>query len=295
MKDLFEFQYTGYRERVEGALLHYLPSKQAAPCEVHEAMHYCVNAGGKRLRPVLLLACAELFPQQVDPLAAAAAIEYLHTYTLVHDDLPCMDDSPLRRGRPSAHIQFDEATAVLAGDALLTEAFAVLARAYADAPAIGMRLIGLLAEAADSRHLIGGQVLDTLSENQPISADQLDFIHQHKTADLITAACLMGISLTEAPKEAVIRITNMGRAMGLAFQIVDDVLDATSDAATMGKSVGHDARHAKNTYVTLHGVERSREVAGSLTTVARDACRGIVGADTTFLQQLIAKLEFRLQ
>jgi len=290
----YETRFEQYRQRLEAGLAALLPPPDAEPRAIHEAMHYSLAAGGKRLRPVLLLAAADLYPQRADPLPAAVAIECLHTYSLVHDDLPSMDNSPLRRGRPSAHVQFGEATAVLAGDALLTEAFRLLAVHYRDTPGCGMALIGCLAEAADSRHLIGGQVVDTLSANTPVSAGQLDFIHQHKTADLLTAALLMGLHLGESPPEAFGHLREAGRALGMAFQIIDDILDATSSAAVLGKTAGNDARQAKNTYVSLHGLAASRAAARRQTAAAAAACRRLPGADSAFLEALVAILEHRL-
>lgn len=290
----FDTLYDAYRQKVESALLSLLPPATTEPGRIHAAMHYSVAAGGKRLRPVLVLACANLYPSVANPLPAAAAIEWLHTYTLIHDDLPAMDDSPLRRGRPSLHVQFDEATAILAGDALLTEAFAALAHHYAEQPELGLNLIRILGRAADSRHLIGGQVVDTLSENSVIGADRLDFIHLHKTADLLQAACIMGLHCCDFPPAALTAIEAFGRHLGMAFQIVDDILDATSDAQTMGKTVGNDARQAKNTYVSLHGIEASRAAAAQHTRMATQALQNLPHS-ADFLAALVQQLEFRIQ
>ena len=292
--DTFDTTFEAYRQRVECGLRELVPTADAAPARIHEAMHYSLAAGGKRLRPVLLMAAADLYPQLADPLPAAVAIECLHTYTLIHDDLPAMDDSPLRRGRPAAHIQFDEATAILAGDALLTEAFRLLTVHYGQHPAPCVALVRCLAEAADSRHLIGGQVVDTLSENRHIDAATLDFIHQHKTADLLVAALTMGLHLTQAPADAFPILARAGRSLGVAFQVIDDILDATSTAETLGKSVGHDARQAKNTYVSLHGLETIRREAARLSQDAMEACRSLPGTDPAFLVELVRRLEFRL-
>ena len=287
-------KYDTYRLRVESALAELVPAETVEPQAIHAAMKYCLTSGGKRLRPVLLLAAADLYPTCADPLPAAVAVECLHTYSLVHDDLPCMDDSPLRRGRPSAHVHFDEATAVLAGDALLTEAFLLLTRHYRAHPECSLALLECLGEAADSRHLIAGQVVDTLSENRRISALELDFIHQHKTADLITASLRMGLLLTSAPPEAHQTIARVGRSLGLAFQIVDDILDASSSSEKLGKTVGNDARQAKNTYVSLHGMEASRKRVHEETDEAIRACQQLPGEGAAFLLELIEKLEFRL-
>lgn len=290
----FDKTYNAYQSQVEAGLVNLLPSPDEAPAAIHEAMQYCLSAGGKRLRPVLLMAAADLYPRRADPLAAAVALECLHTYSLVHDDLPSMDNSPLRRGQPSAHVQFDEATAVLAGDALLTEAFRLIADHYAGEPECCVALLRCLGKAADSRHLIGGQIVDTLSENIQVSPEMLDYIHLHKTADLLTASLQMGLLLTHAPKEAFGKISGLGRSLGLAFQIIDDILDATSSEEVMGKTVGNDERQAKNTYVSIHGIEASRLAAKAQTKMALQACRTLPETSPVFLESLIQKLEFRL-
>ncbi|MEX0322247.1 MAG: polyprenyl synthetase family protein [Puniceicoccaceae bacterium] len=290
----FDSTFQAYQNEIEAGLLKLMPAADEPPAIIHEAMRYCLAAGGKRLRPVLVMAAADLYPARADALPAAVAIELLHTYTLVHDDLPSMDNSPLRRGKPSAHVQFDEATAVLAGDALLTEAFRLLADAYSGQPEIAVGLIRCLATAADSRHLIGGQVADTLAENQEITAEKLDYIHNHKTADLLTAALEMGLILSNSPEEAFPQIRIVGKSLGLAFQIIDDILDATSTDEVLGKTTGNDARQAKNTYVSLHGLEESQAAAARETEKAMKACRNLPDTDPQFLEALIRKLEFRI-
>lgn len=290
----FDTTFQAYQQKIEAGLLDLLPAADEPPAIIHEAMRYCLSAGGKRLRPVLVMAAAGLYPAKADPLRAAVAIEFLHTYTLVHDDLPSMDNSPLRRGKPSAHVQFDEATAVLAGDALLTETFRLLSDAYHEQPEIAVALIRCLSSAADSRHLIGGQVADTLYENREISAETLDYIHNHKTADLLTAALEMGLILSESPEEAYPQIRIVGKSLGLAFQIIDDILDTTSTDDVLGKTTGNDARQAKNTYVSLHGLEQSRTAAARETEKALRACRSLPDTDSSFLEALVRKLEFRI-
>ena len=285
----FSPQLEAYRDRVEQALPHALPPAATRPARLHEAMHHALTAGGKRLRPILTLACADLFEPAVDPLPAALAVELLHTYTLIHDDLPAMDDSPLRRGQPTVHVAFDEVTAILAGDALLTEAFALLGRSYATAPAIGLRLVAELGEASGSRRLIGGQAEDTAAENQRIAASDLDYIHLSKTAALIEAACRMGAICGGASAPALASLTRAARALGLAFQILDDILDATATQEAMGKTVGADAANAKNTYPAFHGLDASRARAAELTAEATSAL-GAIEADTTFLQALFSRL-----
>jgi|TARA_B110000037_G_scaffold223191_1_gene303561 geranylgeranyl pyrophosphate synthase len=277
------------RELVEASLPAALPSPNTRPQRLHEAMHYSLLAGGKRLRPIMTIACAQLFPRLVDPLPAALSVELLHTYTLIHDDLPAMDDSDLRRGRATVHKAYDEVTGILAGDALLTEAFALLARSYGENPQIGLKLVHELGSASGSQQLIGGQTEDTAAENTEISAEDLDFIHLNKTAALIEASCRMGLHCSETPASAFDTMTTAARSLGLAFQILDDILDVTASTEDMGKTVRADAANAKNTYVAFHGLEASRATAARLTDEALKALRSIE-ADTGFLEALFKRL-----
>ena len=227
----FNTQSAAYIERIESGIERILPSADTRPGIIHEAMRYSVQAGGKRLRPTLVLAAADMVGSTLDALPAAVAIECLHTYSLIHDDMPCVDNSDLRRGRATSHRRFGEAMALLAGDALLTEAFRILGSSYAGEEKTGYALTHVLSQAASSTALIGGQVEDVLGEGREISKADLDFIHLNKTAALISAALEMGLLHAEPGEEDIVAIRKAGRAMGLAFQIVDDVLDATSDAA----------------------------------------------------------------
>jgi geranylgeranyl pyrophosphate synthase len=257
-------------------------------------MRYSLEAGGKRLRPVLVLAAAERFGVNDDSaIPAAIAIECVHTYSLIHDDLPCMDNDDLRRGRPTAHKAFDEATALLAGDALLTHAFSLLATAYAGTPILAHALTRELADAAGSRRLIGGQMEDLLAEKKAnSSADELDFIHLNKTAAMIEASLVMGGLIGAATESALATLRKVGRHLGLAFQIVDDVLDATADSATLGKTPGKDAKAGKATYVKLHGLEASRTIAQEHTAAARTALAALPG-NGAFLDALSASMALR--
>lgn len=278
---------------VERGLDQYLPAATTRPGRLHEAMRYSVQAGGKRLRPVLVLAAAELFGAKADAaLPAAVAVECLHTYSLIHDDLPCMDNDDLRRGRPTAHRQFDEATALLAGDALLTHAFSMLAEAYATQPALAHALIRELASAAGSRRLIGGQMEDLLAEKKNASPNELEFIHLNKTAAMIEAALVMGGLVGGADTEALATLRRVGRELGLAFQIVDDVLDATADSATLGKTAGKDAKAGKTTFVKLHGLETSRRLAREHSNAAVTALKTLSG-DKSFLVDLAESMAAR--
>jgi geranylgeranyl pyrophosphate synthase len=282
-----------YRARVESGIEQLLPSADTRPAKLHAAMRYSMEAGGKRIRPALLFAACDLFGSEVDPVAAAVAIECLHTYTLIHDDLPSIDDSDLRRGRPSCHAQFDEATALLAGDALLTYAFQLLAHAYRDQPELATQLICELADASGSQRLIGGQQEDIENEGQPINADTLNYIHENKTAALLTAALKMGLYFSQPSEAQLELIRTGGHHLGLAFQIVDDILDATSDAETMGKPVGNDAAAKKSTYVALHGIEGAHAEAKRHTEAAITALEAL-GGNNALLLELVRELETRI-
>ncbi|HND62421.1 MAG TPA: polyprenyl synthetase family protein [Opitutaceae bacterium] len=286
--------------RVEQGLDRHVPAAATRPARLHEAMRYSLQAGGKRLRPVLVLAVHEQLTASAarngspaDPLPAAVAVECLHTYSLIHDDLPCMDNDDLRRGRPTAHRQFDEATALLAGDALLTHAFALLAEAYAATPVLAHALIRELAEAAGSRRLIGGQMADLLAEKQARATDdELEFIHLNKTAAMIEAALVMGGLTGGAGAATVATLRRVGRHLGLAFQIIDDILDATADSATLGKTAGKDAKADKTTFVKLHGLADSRRLAREHSDTARTAIADLPG-DPAFLLALVDSMAAR--
>ena len=280
---------TAYRERVEAGIDACIPAATERPEQLHAAMRYSMEAGGKRIRPVLLLAASDLFPTHADPVPAAVAIECLHTYTLIHDDLPAVDNSPLRRGRPSCHAQFDEATAILAGDGLLTLAFELLSRHYAEQPALAVALIGDLATAGGSTQLIGGQMEDILNEGKTIEPDTLAYIHRNKTAALLTAALTMGLRFGEPDEARLSHGRELGDHLGMAFQIIDDILDATADAGTLGKPVGNDAGAGKSTYPALLGLDGARAAAAEHTARALKALEAI-GGDTRLLRELVEDL-----
>lgn len=289
----FDVELERRHAQIEAALKVWTPAPESRPAALHAAMQHSLDAGGKRLRPILVVACAELFSNAIDPLPAAVAVEMLHTYTLIHDDLPAMDNSALRRGKPSVHVAFDEATAILAGDALLTEAFAILGNAYAEHPDVGLALVRELASAAGSKRLIGGQAEDTAAENQRIPAEALDYIHLNKTAALLEACGRMGLRCGRADEQSIVHVTAALRALGLAFQILDDILDATSTEEAMGKTVGADAASAKNTYVAFHGLEASRSRAKELTEEALVNLRRL-DRETVFLEALFERLLTRV-
>ncbi len=278
-------------KEVEAGIERLLPPATTRPARIHEAMRYSMTAGGKRLRPVLVLATAEMFGASTQhALPAAVAIECLHTYSLIHDDLPCMDNDDLRRGRPTAHRAFDEATALLAGDALLTHAFALLAEEYADEPILAHALSRVLADAAGSQRLIGGQMADLLAEGKAdVSAEELQFIHAQKTAAMIECALEFGGIVGGANAEDRKSLRECGRHLGLAFQITDDILDATGDSAVLGKTAGKDAKAGKFTFPRVHGVEVSRQMARAESDAA-EAALGRICHDNTFLSNMIRSL-----
>ncbi len=259
--------------RVDAELDARLPRSTARPDSIHRAMRHAVFAGGKRLRPVLCIAACDACGGGVDSaIPAACAVELLHTYSLVHDDLPAMDDDDLRRGRPTCHKVFGEAVAILCGDALLTEAFAVLA-AQPPPPSrhTAADMVLELARAADSRRLIGGQVMDLEAEGGPVTPLRLRAIHMAKTAALITASLRLGGMAAGAPPRMLSALAGFGEALGLAFQILDDILDETQTSERLGKTAGKDAAAAKATYPALIGLDASRRQAARLTGQALNA------------------------
>ncbi len=284
--------------QIEAALDQLVPShigNEAGPARIHEAMRYSLQAGGKRLRPVLVLASAKLFKPNVTEhaLPAAVAVECVHTYSLIHDDLPCMDNDDLRRGRPTAHKKFDEATALLAGDALLTHAFLLLSTHYAAHPQLAVELVRELAAASDGSRLVGGQMQDILSEKKSnVTVAELEFIHLNKTAAMLEASLIMGGLVGGADPTSLVALRIAGRHLGLAFQIIDDVLDATADSTTLGKTAGKDAQADKTTYVKLHGIDAARQMAKTQTDCAIKALESLPG-DTSFLMALAASMTSR--
>ena len=264
---MFELsQYLAEKQRtIENALDFHLPPKTERPAVLHEAMRYSVFAGGKRIRPILCLAAAEAVGGSADAaLLPACALEILHTYTLIHDDLPAMDDDELRRGKPTCHIAFGEANAILAGDALLTMAFQWMAECRAPKPYLPSQFSMELAEAAGHRGVIAGQAADLAAEGKDPSSELVEFIHLHKTAALIRAAVRIGAVAGGAKESDLSALTIYGCDIGLAFQISDDILNATSTTEVMGKASGSDAEQKKMTYVSVHGIEGAQKKAKDL-------------------------------
>ena len=294
-KEQFDAEFKQKLNSVEAAIEKYLPPADTRPSIVHKAMRYSMEAGGKRLRPILMLAAHDMFPSDVDPLPACVAIECLHTYSLIHDDLPCMDNSDLRRGKPTCHNMFDETMALLAGDGLLTYAFWLLGEYYQNVPAISNGLVRDLAFGAGSQGMVGGQVEDVLGEREgKMTPDKLNFIHENKTAALITAAVTMGIRMAGAIGDEKLDIARkIGRNIGLAFQVIDDILDVVSDDATMGKTTGLDAANEKTTYVSLYGIEKSREIAAELSDNAIKLCDSL-SPNCEFMKALIGRMLNRI-
>jgi len=257
---------------IDRALDRFLPKESAKPPTIHKAMRYSLFAGGKRLRPVLTLAAAEACGGSIaDATPAACAVECIHTYSLIHDDLPCMDDDDLRRGRPTSHKVFGEGIAVLAGDALLTVAFEILAKAKPAKRHGTAAQIAELAHAAGSRWLVGGQVADLEGEGRALNAAELAYIHRCKTAALLTASLRLGAMSANATPAQLRALTTFGQSVGLAFQIIDDILDVTQPTEKLGKSAGKDVASQKATYPAIHGLAKSRAEARRLTRAAHRA------------------------
>jgi len=274
----FQSWIAGNQARLESVLYDLLPRADATPQRLHEAMRYVVLDGGKRVRPLLAFAAGELAGADVERVnVAAAAVELIHAYSLVHDDMPCMDDDVLRRGKPTCHVQYDEETALLVGDSLQSLAFQLLAehRLSNDA-ALQLEMIRLLAVASGSRGMAGGQAIDLASVGETLSLPELEFMHIHKTGALIRAAILLGALCSSDTRRGsdkhgnrleaaqIDRLDHFGKLVGLAFQVVDDVLDCEADTVTLGKTAGKDAFNDKPTYVSLLGIQGAHSMAQQL-------------------------------
>lgn len=267
------------------------------PCDnlqkvIYEAMNYSLEAGGKRLRPALLLELYKIFGGDEDVLPFACAIEYIHTYSLIHDDLPAMDNDDLRRGKPTCHIAFGEANAILAGDALLTKAFEMMTKCSFSNKERQLKAILCIADSIGTEGMIGGQIIDIDSEGKKIPYEDLKELHRLKTGALLKAACVGGAILAEADEKNLIMVERYANALGVAFQIRDDILDATSTSEELGKPVGSDDKSCKSTYVTLLGEEKSEELCQKYTADALNALEEIE-ADTSTLKELTAELAQR--
>ncbi|ELK46267.1 UNVERIFIED_CONTAM: polyprenyl synthetase family protein [Halobacillus marinus] len=280
------------RETINDYLDMYL-REYSTPGRLQDAMLYSLRAGGKRLRPILLMATAEAFGvEETKTLGVSSSLEMIHTYSLIHDDLPAMDDDDVRRGQPTNHKQFDEATAILAGDALLT----MSSRIVAEDPALSDRervyLIKELAKASGATGMVEGQMQDMLSENKQITLDELESIHRNKTGQLLRFSVMAGAYLGGASSEACAAMEKMADALGLIFQIQDDILDVTGDAAVIGKPTGSDEGNHKSTYPQLLGLEGAVEQKEQYVGIAKQALKD-AGVEGTFLSQLIEYLSDR--
>ena len=288
-------RYPEYCSMIEAALPQYLPPVTLPQGKVCEAMAYSLLDGGKRIRGCLTLAMCELCGGEVQSaLPLACAVEMVHAYSLIHDDLPCMDNDDLRRGKPSCHIKFGEGTALLAGDALLTHAFSAASDAYFNGtlPAeTVLRLVNQLSRAAGVEGMIGGQVIDTVPEEAPMTPEQLEAMHSMKTGALIRSAAVLGCLAAGAPRDVVMQADLYAAKIGLAFQIVDDILDVTEESEKLGKSTS-DADNNKTTYITLYGVEKAREMVRRLVLEADLAVKGTV-LDDEMLYELADTLAKR--
>jgi len=272
--------------KIDAALDRYLPKENVRPATIHKAMRYSLFAGGKRLRPILTLAAAEACGGKIDnALPLACAMECIHTYSLVHDDLPSMDNDDFRRGRPTCHKVFGDGIAVLAGDALLTIAFEIVSRAKPPHRYDPFTLLREVAVAAGSRKLIAGQVADLEAEGKKVGLADLRYIHQNKTAAILTASVCLGAMSANATAKELAAITKFGRALGLAFQVIDDILDVTQTSEKLGKSAGKDIAAQKATYPAIIGLTKSRAEAKHLTKRAH-AALSIFGNKADALHEL---------
>jgi farnesyl diphosphate synthase len=283
----FQAWMGGIQGRMEGVLARLLPPAHVAPARLHEAMRYATLEGGKRVRPLLAFAAGEVSGAAAERLEiAAAAVELIHAYSLVHDDLPCMDDDVLRRGKPAVHVEYDEATALLVGDALQSLAFQLLSEhRLADEPRAQLDMVKTLASAAGSRGMAGGQQIDLDSTGKSLSVPELEVMHIHKTGALIRAAVLLGVSCGNMSETQRQKLDKYAKAIGLAFQVTDDVLDYDSSTATLGKTAGKDSKQGKSTYVSAIGLPRAKEMAETLRAEAHAALAGM-GAPARRLGEL---------
>ena len=297
MNDRFNQWVKTIQSDIEQALSDYLPDGNSQPKQLrqlNQAMRYAVLNGGKRIRPLLVYAAGQLFDAPATILRpVACAVEMIHAYSLVHDDMPCMDNDVLRRGKPTVHIQFGEAMALLTGDALQAQAFSVLASAGNGDTALNVARTRILAEAAGSSGMCGGQAIDLTSIGKPLSYNELEQMDRLKTGALLKAAVLLGALSGNTPApEALDALETFANAIGLAYQVVDDILDVTEDTAGLGKTAGKDARDDKPTYVSLLGLQESRKLAETLCQQAHDAL-GQFGQKAQWLHDIANLVVYR--
>jgi len=288
MKDDFQGWARAHQTSIETSLETLLPTAKFSPERLHDAMRFSVLGGGKRIRPLLAFAAGELSAADEERVTiAAVAVELIHAYSLVHDDLPCMDDDILRRGKPTCHIEYNEAIALLVGDSLQSLAFQLLSEyRLADTPQVQLDMIKRLAQAAGSRGMAGGQAVDLDSVGKTLNLPELEFMHIHKTGALIRAAVMIGACCGSNMSDTQLKsLDHFAKYIGLAFQVVDDVLDTEATTATLGKTAGKDADNNKPTYVSILGVKQARELAEQLRLDAYQALE-IFGANAARLRQL---------
>ncbi len=270
----FSRYWSSRQKKVDTALGRFLPSAKTRPKTIHEAMRYSIFAGGKRLRPVICLASAEVLRGDIEEaLPLACAVECIHTYSLIHDDLPAMDNDDFRRGKPTSHKVYGEGIAILAGDALLTIAFEIAASCKAWPRYSHAKIIHEIAYAAGSQALVAGQVADLEGEGKKISIEELKYIHRNKTAALIATSIRLGAMSANATPKQLEHLTEFGQSLGLAFQVIDDILDVTQTTEKLGKSAGKDITAQKATYPALLGLEKAKKEADRLTARARAALK----------------------
>ena len=292
----FKIELEQRTKEIEQILMKYLPQEEGHQHQIMEAMNYSITAGGKRLRPMLMKETYQLFggnSQVIEPFMAA--MEMIHTYSLVHDDLPAMDNDEYRRGKKTTHVVYGEAMGILAGDALLNYAFETAVKAFEIAPEQSLTIgkaLGILAEKAGIYGMIGGQVVDVLATGKPLSREELDFIYELKTGALIKASMMIGAVLAGASESDISKIEQIADDVGLAFQIQDDILDVTSTTEELGKPVKSDEKNEKTTYVTLRGLEQSEK---DVARISKEAIRLLdeIEEKNSFLELLIRELIHR--
>lgn len=282
---MFKEEFNRKIEIVTRSLEMYFIKKNNYQQNIYDAMEYSLFAGGKRIRPVLALSCAELFGDEKKVLPFACGLEMIHTYSLIHDDLPCMDNDDLRRGKPTNHRVFGEAMAVLAGDALLTRAFEVAVKFSQLSPEQTLREIQILAEASGTEGMIGGQVIDMESEGKKVDAKTLNALHINKTGALIIAAAKLGAIAGGATEEDIEHLSEYAKNIGLAFQIKDDILDVEGDSEVLGKKTGVDEINEKTTFVSIYGLEKSKQMLSDYTEKAKEQLKPY-GEQAEFLKEL---------
>ncbi len=271
---------------VDKYLDEYLAQKDNPQNIIYKAMRYSVFAGGKRLRPILMMNVCKMLGGDIDEVMPfACAMEMIHTYSLIHDDLPAMDNDDLRRGMPTSHIKFGEATAILAGDALLTRAFEIVSDYKGENMTRAMKAINILAASSGTEGMIGGQIVDMESEGKDIDLDTLKYLHLNKTGAIIRASCVIGAVMGGGNKNEIEAVDEFAKNLGIAFQIQDDILDVTGSEKELGKPIGSDAKEDKNTYVKFAGLEKSKELSKEYSSKAK-AALDIFGDKAAFLKEL---------